>query len=61
MPAFLEGLDKVILAFRKNAREYSEILRLDTLGKLSRRTDRPGYSVLRARPVAALTSGRRRM
>jgi len=44
MPAFLKGLDKVILAFRKNAREYREILRLDPVRKLSGRANRPGQS-----------------
>ena len=31
MPAFLEGLDEIIRAFRQNAREYREILRVDTV------------------------------
>jgi hypothetical protein len=44
MAAFLEGLDKVVLAFRKNARENRKILRLDALGKLSGRANRPGQS-----------------
>jgi hypothetical protein len=42
MPAFLEGLDEVILAFWKNASEYCEILKLDILGELSGRANRPG-------------------
>jgi hypothetical protein len=40
VPALLECLDEVILAFGKNACEYREVLRLDGVGKLSRRANR---------------------
>ena len=39
MPAFLEGLDEIVLPFRKNAGEDRKLFRTYCLRKLSRRTD----------------------